>query len=110
MMTNQIKSKYHEVMIAVPHASNNNSGNPQDVVYMDELGNECTILAAKTAKTLAQVGGSTHKSITFSFDRCYGSKFTTSEIYNEIPYSLVQVFTTYCMCCTHKPHFRTHPT
>ena len=63
----------------------------QDVVYMDELGNECTILAAKTAKTLAQVGGSTHKSITFSFDRCYGAKITTADIYNEIPYSLVQV-------------------
>ena len=58
---------------------------------MDELGGECTILAAKTAKTLAQVGGSTHKSITFSFDRCYGSKITTADIYNEIPYSLVQV-------------------
>ena len=58
---------------------------------MDELGNECTILAAKTAKTLAQVGGSTHKSITFSFDRCYGAKITTADIYNEIPYSLVQV-------------------
>ena len=58
---------------------------------MDELGSECTILAAKTAKTLAQVGGSTHKSITFSFDRCYGAKITTADIYNEIPYSLVQV-------------------
>ena len=65
----------------------------QDVVYMDELGSECTILAAKTAKTLAQVGGSTHKSITFSFDRCYGAKTTTKDLYDEIPYSLVQVAT-----------------
>jgi hypothetical protein len=58
---------------------------------MDEYGNECTILAPKSAKTLAQVGGTTHKSITFSFDRCYGSNTTTAELYNEIPYSLVQV-------------------
>ena len=69
---------------------------------MDEAGNECTILAAKTAKTLAQVGGSTHKSITFSFDRCYGARTTTKDLYDEIPYSLVQVVTlciAFCIGC-----------
>ena len=58
---------------------------------MNEEDNECTILVPKSAKTLQQNGGNPHKSLTFSFDRCYGANTTTAEIYNEIPYSLVQV-------------------
>ena len=36
-------------------------------------------------------GGNPNKSVTFSFDRCYNNKSTTAHIYDEIPYSLVQV-------------------
>ena len=63
----------------------------QDIVYVDELNNECTILAPKPSKMYAQTGGNPNKSITFSFDRCYNANTNTAGIYNEIPYSLVQV-------------------
>lgn len=58
---------------------------------MDEYKNECTILVPKSTKLLQQNGGNPHKSVTFSFDRCYDETATTSDLYNEIPYSLVQV-------------------
>ncbi len=58
---------------------------------MDEINNECTILVPKTPKMYANTGGSPNKSITFSFDRCYNANATTGMLYNEIPYSLVQV-------------------
>ena len=58
---------------------------------MDEINNECTILVPKTRKTMAAQGGNPNKSVTFSFDRCYNTKTTTAQIYDEIPYSLVQV-------------------
>ena len=63
----------------------------QDVVFMDEINNECTILVPKSRKTMAAQGGNPNKSVTFSFDRCYNNKSTTAHIYDEIPYSLVQV-------------------
>lgn len=61
---------------------------------MDEINNECTILVPKSRKTMASqgMGGNPNKSVTFSFDRCYNSKTTTAQIYDEIPYSLVQVY------------------
>jgi hypothetical protein len=59
---------------------------------MDEINNECTILVPKTRKTMAAQGGNPNKSVTFSFDRCYNNMTTTAQIYNEIPYSLVQVY------------------
>ncbi|TRY60979.1 hypothetical protein TCAL_05689 [Tigriopus californicus] len=64
--------------------------NAKDIVYMDEINNECTILMPKPSKMIQQNGGSSHKSITFSYDRCYNANATTSQLYNEIPYSLVQ--------------------
>ena len=36
--------------------------------------------------------GSARKSVTFVFDRVYNASTTTAQIYNEIPYSLVQSF------------------
>ena len=63
----------------------------RDVLFMDEINNECTILVPKTRKTMAAQGGNPNKSVTFSFDRCYNNKTTTAQMYNEIPYSLVQV-------------------
>ncbi len=57
---------------------------------MDELNDECTILVPKPSKAYTQNGGNPHKSITFSYDRCYGAKVNTSKIYDEIPYALVQ--------------------
>ena len=65
----------------------------RDVLFMDEINNECTILVPKTRKTMAAQGGNPNKSVTFSFDRCYNNKTTTAQMYNEIPYSLVQVST-----------------
>ena len=32
-----------------------------------------------------------NKSMTFSFDRCYNPTSSTADVYNEVPYSLVQV-------------------
>lgn len=58
---------------------------------MDEINNECTILVPKSRKTMASRGGNPNKSVTFSFDRTYNSRTSTAQIYNEIPYSLVQV-------------------
>ena len=59
---------------------------------MDEINNECTILVPKSRKTMAsQQSSNPNKSVTFSFDRCYNTKTTTAQIYDEIPYSLVQV-------------------
>ena len=58
---------------------------------MDEINNECTIMVKKPTKQYQQSGGNPNKSITFAFDRCYSANATTSMIYNEIPYSLVQV-------------------
>ena len=63
----------------------------RDVLFMDEINNECTILVPKSRKTMAAQGGNPNKSVTFSFDRCYNNKTTTAQMYNEIPYSLVQV-------------------
>ncbi len=60
-------------------------------MYVDELNDEATILVPKPSKSLAAQGGNPHKSITFSYDRCYGAKATTAQIYDEIPYALVQV-------------------
>jgi len=58
---------------------------------VDEINNECTILVPKPSKSVAQNGGNPNKSITFSYDRCYNAHATTANVYDEIPYSLVQV-------------------
>ena len=58
---------------------------------MDEINNECTILVPKSRKTIASQGGNPNKSVTFSFNRAYNSRTTTAQLYNELPYSLVQV-------------------
>ena len=58
---------------------------------MDEINNECTILVPKSRKTMASRGGNPNKSVTFSFDRTYNSRTSTAQIYNELPYNLVQV-------------------
>ena len=55
---------------------------------MDDESNECTVLAPKPTKMIV---GNRNKSITFAFDRTYGADVTTGQIYNEIPYALVQV-------------------
>ncbi len=58
---------------------------------MDDINNECTIMVPKPSKAYAQNGGNPHKSVTFSYDRCYDTRTTTAIIYDEIPYALVQV-------------------
>ena len=59
----------------------------KDVVYMDEINHECTLLCPP-----GRQNGSARKSITFVFDRCYNGMTNTAQVYNEIPYSLVQSF------------------
>ena len=58
----------------------------KDIVYMDEINHECTLLCPPNKQN-----GSARKSITFVFDRCYNASTNTAQVYNEIPYSLVQV-------------------
>ena len=58
---------------------------------MDEINNECTILVPKPRKAINSKNPNPNKSVTFTFDRCYNATTTTAQIYNEIPYSLVQV-------------------
>ncbi|XP_023331718.1 kinesin-like protein KIF17 [Eurytemora carolleeae] len=60
----------------------------KDILYMDEINNECTLLCPPAK----QQNGSARKSVTFVFDRVYNASTTTAQIYNEIPYSLVQSF------------------
>jgi len=59
----------------------------KDIVYIDEINHECTLLCPP-----GKQNGSARKSITFVFDRCYNSVTNTAQVYNEIPYSLVQSF------------------
>ena len=75
----------------------------KDIVYIDEINQECTLLCPP-----GKQNGSARKSITFVFDRyvrrylclsdyqmekfrCYNTLTNTAQVYNEIPYSLVQV-------------------
>ena len=62
----------------------------QDVIFSDEINNECTITIPKPSKSVSAISNP-NKSVTFSFDRCYNSNSTTAHIYNELPYSLVEV-------------------
>ena len=73
----------------------------QDVVFTDEINNECTVMIPKSPKSMSTMGGQVNpnKSVTFSYDRCYNMSTTTAQIYNEIPYSLVQV------CCIYNQLF-----
>ena len=58
---------------------------------MDEINNECTILVPKPKKAINAKSPNPNKSVTFTFDRCYNATTSTAQIYNEIPYALVQV-------------------
>ena len=66
----------------------------QDVIFVDEINNESTIMIPKPSKSVSAISNP-NKSVTFSFDRCYNSTSTTAHIYNELPYSLVEVNTFY---------------
>ena len=59
----------------------------KDILYMDEINHECTLLCPPNKQN-----GSARKSITFVFDRCYNATTNTAQVYNELPYSLVQVY------------------
>ena len=85
------KKRIHVVVRARPLNIKEIKEDSRDVLFMDEINNECTILVPKSRKTMAAQGGNPNKSVTFSFDRCYNNKTTTAQMYNEIPYSLVQV-------------------
>ena len=87
------QNRIHVVIRARPLNIKEIKEDSRDVLFMDEINNECTILVPKTRKTMAAQGGNPNKSVTFSFDRCYNNKTTTAQMYNEIPYSLVQVST-----------------
>lgn len=83
--------RIHVVVRTRPLNVNEIRNNSKDVVYMDEINNECTILVPKPRKAMAAAsGGNPNKSVTFSFDRCYNGTTNSAQIYNEIPYSLVQ--------------------
>ncbi len=83
--------RIHVVVRVRPLSMREIKADAKDIVYMDEINNECTILVPKPSKAYQQSGGNPNKSITFSYDRCYNAAATTGHIYNEIPYSLVQV-------------------
>ena len=64
----------------------------QDVIFVDEINSECTIMIPKPSKSVSAMSNP-NKSVTFSYDRCYNTTTTTAHIYNELPYSLVEVIT-----------------
>lgn len=79
--------KIHVVVRARPLNVREIKNNEKDILYMDEINNECTILCGDNRSQ-----GNAAKSVTFVFDRVYNGNTTTAELYNEIPYSLTQSF------------------